>query len=80
MVAGLCVPLGVTSSVASVRTPELIRCICNAFHAPTVAFASKAGTLASQSGAGGTEMMNLLCRDTRLNTSPAYLKPGIALC
>src|ERR687890_142675 len=33
-------------------------------------------TIARELGVSGAEVMDTLCRDTRLNISPAYLKPG----
>lgn len=77
-VAGLYASLGVTPSIVSVRTAELIKYACNAFHAVKITFANEVGTLASHMGMDGGEVMKVLCRDTRLNISPAYLKPGFA--
>jgi len=60
------------------RTAALVKYACNAFHALKVSFANEIGTLARQFGADGQEVMRLLCKDTRLNVSPAYLRPGYA--
>ena len=51
---------------------------CNAFHALKIAFANEVGTLASRLSVSPREVMETLCRDERLNVSPAYLKPGFA--
>lgn len=77
-VAGLYAPLGVPPCLVSLRTAELIKYACNAFHAVKIAFANEVGTLAAHLGVSGNEVMETLCRDTRLNISPAYLKPGFA--
>jgi GDP-mannose 6-dehydrogenase len=78
VVASLYAPLGVEPCVVSLRTAEMIKYACNAFHALKVAFANEIGTLAGSLGVPGEEVMETLCRDTRLNISAAYLKPGFA--
>jgi GDP-mannose 6-dehydrogenase len=77
-VADLYGPLGVEPCLVSLRTAEMIKYACNAFHAVKVAFANEIGTLARQMGVPGDKVMQTLCQDTRLNISPAYLKPGFA--
>ena len=77
-VAGLYRALPVKACCVSLRTAELIKYACNAFHAVKVAFANEVGTLAEELGIDGGEVMETLCRDTVLNASPAYLKPGFA--
>jgi GDP-mannose 6-dehydrogenase len=74
--AGLDVVLG--QAVAAVRweEAELIKYACNAFHAAKVAFANEIGRLAKLSGIDSRRVMDLLCSDTRLNTSSYYLRPG----
>jgi GDP-mannose 6-dehydrogenase len=77
-VAGLYTKLPVEPCLVSMRTAELIKYACNAFHAVKVAFANEIGTLAARLGIDGAEVMDTLCRDTILNISRAYLKPGFA--
>jgi GDP-mannose 6-dehydrogenase len=77
-VASLYAPLPVDTSVVTLRAAELIKYTCNTFHALKIAFANEIGTLASSLGLDGDEVMETVCRDTKLNISPAYLKPGFA--
>jgi GDP-mannose 6-dehydrogenase len=64
--------------ITSIRTAELLKYACNAFHALKVTFANEVGRLAPAVGADGHEVMRLLCLDRQLNISPAYLRPGFA--
>jgi len=64
--------------VTDTRTAAMVKYSCNAFHAMKVAFANEIGALAKAFGADGQEVMQLLCRDHKLNISPAYLRPGFA--
>lgn len=64
--------------VTDTRTAALVKYACNAFHALKIDFGNEVGTLAKSFGADGQEVMRIVCRDTRLNISPAYLRPGFA--
>lgn len=64
--------------VTDTRAAGLVKYACNAFHAVKVAFANEIGTLAQSLGTDGERVMDIVCRDTRLNISKAYLKPGFA--
>jgi GDP-mannose 6-dehydrogenase len=77
-VAGLYEPLGVTPCLVSLRTAEMIKYACNTFHALKIGFANEIGALGAELGIDAAEVMETLCRDVRLNISPAYLKPGFA--
>lgn len=78
VVAGLYDPLGFPSCMVSLRTAEMIKYACNAFHAVKIAFANEIGSLAARLGVDAYEVMATLCRDEKLNISPAYLRPGFA--
>jgi GDP-mannose 6-dehydrogenase len=77
-IAGLYRPLGVEPSLVELRTAEIIKYACNAFHALKIAFSNEIGTLCSSLNISGEEVMTTLCRDATLNISRAYLRPGFA--
>jgi GDP-mannose 6-dehydrogenase len=77
-VADLYAPLGVDACLVSLRTAEMIKYACNAFHAVKISFANEIGALAGKLGIDAREVMDTLCRDEKLNVSSAYLKPGFA--
>ena len=64
--------------VTDTRTAAMVKYVCNAFHALKVAFGNEVGTLAKSLGADGHEVMDIVCKDTQLNISRAYLRPGFA--
>lgn len=64
--------------VTSVRAAEMVKYCCNNFHALKITFANETARLCEALGADPFEVMDLVCRDTQLNISKAYLKPGFA--
>jgi GDP-mannose 6-dehydrogenase len=77
-VASIYSGLPVEPSIVALRTAEMIKYACNAFHAVKISFANEIGALAGELGIDGAEVMDTLCRDYALNISSAYLKPGFA--
>jgi GDP-mannose 6-dehydrogenase len=78
LVAQLYAPLGVPACKVSLRTAEMIKYACNAFHATKIAFANEIGSLSARLGVDGQEVMRTVCEDVKLNASAAYLRPGFA--
>lgn len=64
--------------VTSVRAAEMIKYCCNNFHALKITFANETARLCEALGVNPFEVMDLVCRDTQLNISRAYLRPGFA--
>lgn len=62
----------------SIRTAEMLKYACNAFHATKVSFANEIGRICQACAVDAHEVMKLLCMDRQLNISSAYLKPGFA--
>jgi GDP-mannose 6-dehydrogenase len=77
-VAAVYQPLGFDACLVSLRTAEMIKYACNAFHAVKIAFANEIGTLSASLGVDSREVMDTVCKDVKLNASAAYLKPGFA--
>ena len=62
----------------SIRTAEMLKYCCNNFHALKITFANEVARWCESLGGDPFEVMELVCLDTQLNISPAYLKPGFA--
>jgi GDP-mannose 6-dehydrogenase len=57
---------------------EMVKYASNGYHALKVAFANEIGKLCREQNIDGHSVMDIFCRDQKLNISPAYLRPGIA--
>src|SRR6266571_3217851 len=62
----------------SFRSAEMVKYVCNAWHALKVAFANEVGTLAKELKVDAESVTEIFTADDRLNISATYLKPGFA--
>jgi GDP-mannose 6-dehydrogenase len=77
-VSGLYSTIEAPVIIVPAKTAEMIKYACNSFHALKVSFANEIGNICKELRVDGYEVMEILCRDTKLNISSKYLRPGFS--
>lgn len=78
IVAGLYAEIDAPVFTTSIKTAEMVKYVCNCFHALKVSFGNEIGNICKALELDSHEVMNVFCADTKLNLSSYYLKPGFA--
>jgi len=64
--------------ITSFKEAEILKVLCNVFHTLKIVFGNEVGRFCEAYNIDGKRVMELICKDKKLNISEKYLTPGFA--